>query len=34
LSLQSDETTEIDGINVFKDYDGPKDDKIVFFKSI
>ncbi len=33
-SLQSDETTEINGVNVFKDYDGPKDDKIVFFKSI
>ena len=33
-SLQSDETTEIDGIDVFKDYDGPKDDKVVFFKSI
>jgi ribosomal protein S18 acetylase RimI-like enzyme len=33
-SLQSDETTKINGINVFKDYDGPKDDKIVFFKSI
>ena len=29
-SLQSDETTEINGVNVFKDYDGPKDDKIIF----
>jgi len=34
LSLESDETTKIDGFNVFKNYDGPNDDKIVFFKDI
>ncbi|HEX7467023.1 MAG TPA: GNAT family N-acetyltransferase [Methanobacterium sp.] len=34
LSLQSDETSKLDDVNVFKDYDGLNDDKIVFFKSI
>ena len=34
LSLHSDETVIIDDINVFKDYDGPAGDKIVFYKSI
>jgi ribosomal protein S18 acetylase RimI-like enzyme len=34
LSLHSDETIIIDDINVFKDYDGPAEDKIVFWKSI
>ena len=29
-SQQSDETFEKDGINVFKDYDGPGHDKIIF----
>ncbi len=34
LSLHSDETVVIDDINVFLDYDGPAEDKIVFYKSI
>ena len=34
ISLHSDETVVIDDINVFKDYDGHADDKIVFCKSI
>jgi ribosomal protein S18 acetylase RimI-like enzyme len=34
VSQKSDKTVEIDGINVFKDYDGPEDDKIVFYKVI
>ena len=34
LPLHSDKTIIIDDINVFKDYDGPYEDKIVFFKSI
>jgi len=31
---KSDKTVEIGGINVFKDYDGPDEDKIVFYKFI
>ena len=34
LSDKSDETVEIDGINVFKGYNGPGHDKIVFYKFI
>jgi ribosomal protein S18 acetylase RimI-like enzyme len=34
LSLHSDETIIIDDINIFRDYDGPNEDKIVFWKSI
>ncbi len=34
LSQKSDKTVEIGDINIFKDYDGPKDDKIVFYKYI
>ena len=34
LSLHSDETVVIDDINVFKDYDGPAEDKIVFCRSV
>jgi ribosomal protein S18 acetylase RimI-like enzyme len=34
LTLHSDETTLTDDINIFKDYDGPGEDKIVFFKFI
>jgi ribosomal protein S18 acetylase RimI-like enzyme len=34
LSLHSNETVAIDNINIFKDYDGPAEDKIVFYKSI
>lgn len=33
-SYSSDETVEEDGINVFKGYDGPGCDKIVFYKDI
>ena len=34
LSLHSDVTVIIDDINVFKDYDGPAEDKIVFCRSV
>ncbi|MGB7968547.1 MAG: GNAT family N-acetyltransferase [Methanobacterium sp.] len=34
LSLHSDQTVIIDDINVFPDYDGPAEDKIVFYKFI
>ena len=34
LPLPSDKTIVIDDINVFKDYDGPSEDKIVFCRSI
>ena len=34
LPLYSDKTIIIDDINVFEDYDGPNENKIVFYKSI
>ena len=34
VQQKSDKTVEINGIDVFKDYDGPDDDKIVFYKFI
>ena len=34
LPLHSDKTIVIDDINVFKDYDGPSEDKIVFCRTI
>ena len=34
LSQKSDKTVEIEGINIFKDYDGQNDDKIIFYKLI
>ncbi len=34
LSDKSDKTVEINGINVFKGYNGPGHDKVVFFKFI
>jgi ribosomal protein S18 acetylase RimI-like enzyme len=33
-SSRTDKTVEIDGINVYKDYDGLGDDKIIFIKQI
>ena len=33
-SYNSDKTVNMDGINVYKDYDGSGDDKIIFIKSI
>ena len=30
----TDKTVEIDGINVYKDYEGLGDDKIIFIKQI
>lgn len=32
ISKKSNETLEEDGINIFKDYDGPNEDKIIFYK--
>jgi len=34
LSKKTNETLEEDGINIFKDYDGPNEDKIIFYKYI
>ena len=34
ISKKSDETFEENGINIFKDYDGPDQDKIIFYKFI
>ena len=34
ISESSDKTVEVDGLNVYKCYDGPGDDKIVFYKLI
>jgi len=34
LSQKSDKTVEVDGINIFKDYDGPNEEKIIFYKFI
>jgi ribosomal protein S18 acetylase RimI-like enzyme len=34
VSLKSNRTVKVENFNLFIDYDGPKDDKIVFYKSI
>ena len=31
---ETDKTVEKDGLNLYEDYDGPGDDKIVFYKLI
>jgi ribosomal protein S18 acetylase RimI-like enzyme len=34
ISESTDKTVQLDGLNVYEDYDGPGEDKIVFYKLI